>query len=61
MIDLHLCLVYGEVQRNIISQKMEVSRKLVPVIAERVEICSALAGEEGEVLYKMHLEQKCSE
>lgn len=29
----------------------------LPVIAERVEICSALAGEEGEVLYKMHLEQ----
>lgn len=33
----------------------------LPVIVERVEICSALAGEEGEVLYKMHLEQKCSE
>ena len=29
----------------------------LPIIADRVEICSALAGEEGEVFYQMHLEQ----
>ena len=29
----------------------------LPIIAERVEISSALAGEEGEMFYQMHLEQ----
>ena len=29
----------------------------LPIIVERGEVCSALAGEEGEALYKMYLEQ----
>lgn len=29
----------------------------LPIIVERCEVCSALAGEEGEALYKMYLEQ----
>lgn len=33
----------------------------LPIISERVEVCSALAGEEGEALYRMHLEQKSRE
>ncbi len=28
------------------------------LLAERVEICSALAGQEGEDLYKLHLKQR---
>lgn len=30
----------------------------LPIIVERVEICSALAREDGEALYKMYLEQR---
>lgn len=33
----------------------------LPIIAERVEICSALAGEEGEALYKTYLNQRKNE
>lgn len=30
----------------------------LPIIAERVEVCSALAGKEGESLYQMYLKQR---
>ena len=30
----------------------------LPIVAERVEVCSALAGKEGESLYQMYLKQR---
>lgn len=55
----HLKMVTYEEFKNLMLLQVADAKAHVqlPIIAERVEICSALAGEEGEVFYQIHLEQ----
>lgn len=59
-INRHMKMVSFEEFKNLMILQVADAKAHVqlPIIAERVEICSALAGEEGEELYRIHLEEK---
>ena len=59
-IDRHMKLATFEEFKNLMLLQMADAKAHVqlPIIVERVNICSALAGDEGEAFYKKYLEVK---
>lgn len=59
-INRHMKMVsFDEFQKLMLLQVADAKAHIqLPVIVERAEICSALAGQEGEELYKLHLKQR---
>ena len=59
-IDRHMKLATFEEFKNLMLLQVADAKAHVqlPIIAERVNICSALAGDEGEDFYKKYLEEK---
>lgn len=59
-INRHLKMVPFEEFKNLMLLQVADAKAHVqlPIIAERVQICGALASEEGEALYRIYLEEK---
>lgn len=59
-INRHMKMASFDEFRNLMFLQVAYAKAHVqlPIIAERVEVCSALAGKEGESLYQMYLKQR---